>query len=305
MESLGVSSGVDDVIEPRFAPPLTGSAGEVRTARLGAVSYLNTLPLIEGLGKLSDVRLTLTAPSRLIDLLAADEIDLGLASVIDAQRAAGLFEGGLALVPCGMIGCDGATMTVRLFSRRPISEVREVRADADSHTSVALLRIILEKRFGVTPVIVDFDAEAFTSAERRADEWPDAMLMIGDKVVTHSPPAGLYPHQLDLGAAWKELTGLPFVYAMWMCRAGIARSELVRAAAAVLDRQRRHNATRLDWIIAARAPLRGWPIDLARTYLHDLLKFEVTSAHRAAVERFFDLAFECGVLSERRATAWA
>lgn len=312
MDSLGDSSCVDDVIEPRFAPPLDGEAGAggggVRPARLGAVSYLNTLPLIEGLGKLSDVRLTLTAPSRLIDLLTADKIDLGLASVIDAQRAAGLFEGGLALVPCGMIGCDGATMTVRLFSRRPIGEVREVRADADSHTSVALLRIILEKRYGVKPVIVDFDAEAFTSADppgRRADEWPDAMLMIGDKVVTHSPPAGLYPHQLDLGAAWKELTGLPFVYAMWMCRAGIARSELVRAAAAVLDRQRRHNATRLDWIIAARAPLRGWPIDLARTYLHDLLKFEVTPAHRAAVERFFDLAFECGVLSERRATAWA
>lgn len=276
-----------------------------RPIRLGAVSYLNTLPLIEGLGKLADVRLTLTAPSRLIDLLAADEIDMGLVSVIDAQR-----EGvpPLALVPCGMIGCDGPTMTVRLFSRRPPAEILEVLADADSHTSVALMRIVLEKRFGVRPAVTDFDAEGFTAGGPRPpapEEWPEAMLMIGDKVVTHSPPAALYPHQLDLGEEWKRLTGLPFVYAMWMCRAERADSPGIRAAAAVLDRQRRHNATRPDWIIGARAGVRGWPADLARHYLLDLLRFEVTERDREAVERFFDLAAECGIIAARGPTLWS
>ncbi|HVZ94997.1 MAG TPA: menaquinone biosynthesis protein [Phycisphaerales bacterium] len=269
------------------------------------MSFLNTLPLIEGLGKLEDARLTLTAPSRLIDLLLGDEIDIGLVSIIDAQRAPTGTP--LAIVPCGMIGCDGPTMTVRLFSRRPPNEIGELHADVDSHTSVALARIILEKSFGAKPRLVDFDAESFLAGDRSPspEEWPGAMLMIGDKVVTHSPPVTLYPHQLDLGEEWKKLTGLPFVYAAWMCRAGIAGSELVRTAAALLDRQRRHNATRLDWIVEARAPVRGWPAGLARTYLRDLLRFEVTPRHVEAVERFFDLAHECGVIAERRPTLWA
>ncbi|MCA9312051.1 MAG: hypothetical protein KDA21_12640, partial [Phycisphaerales bacterium] len=57
------------------------------TVRLGCVSYLNTLPLIEGVSKLDRARLTLTAPSRLIDLLLEDSVDLGLISLIDYQRS--------------------------------------------------------------------------------------------------------------------------------------------------------------------------------------------------------------------------
>lgn len=283
---------------PRFAPP-------GRPVRLGAVSYLNTLPLIEGLGKLRDAQLTLTVPSRLADLLGSGEIDAGLASIIDAQRAD---LPPLALLPAGMIGCDGPTMTVRLFSSAPIERLGPIHADIDSHTSVVLLKIILKRRYGLSPEIVPLDAEQLAAGGPGAEavrRWPASMLIIGDKVITASPPAALYPHQLDLGEAWKALTGLPFVYAMWMCRADEAASERTRTIAALLDRQRRHNATRLDWIVAARGPARGWPIEAARQYLGGLLRYDVTPQDRRAVDLFFDLAAEDGFISARRPTLWA
>ena len=267
-------------------------------ARIGAVSYLNTLPLIEGLGKLEDARLTLTAPARLIDLLLDDEVDLALVSIIDYQRS----PEPLALVPAGMIGCDGPTMTVRLFTRDPLEATRAIHADVDSHTSITLARLIIEGASGRVPDVTPFDADAHRAEPDGA--WPPALLLIGDKVVTDSPPAIHYARQTDLGEAWKARTGLPFVYATWMCRADRVNDPAIVAAAHVLERQRRRNRMRLDWIVARHAPVRGWPTDLARRYLRDLLRFDVTPEHRAGVDRFFDDAARLSLIPERRPTLW-
>lgn len=261
--------------------------------RLGAVSYLNTLPLIEGLGKLSDLSITLTAPARLIDLLMERAVEVALASVIDAQRAAEP----VAILPVGMIGSDGPTLTVRLFSRVPIERITRVHADIESHTSVALLRVLLAERFGLTPTVVDFDPDHPTPEA-------ESILLIGDKVITHPATAALYPHQLDLGEAWRDWTGLPFVYAVWMCRAEDAGSARIRAAAAILDRQRRHNATRLPWIAATRAPARGWPVDVACDYLGEHLTYDLGRRAHDAVRLFFDACARHAILGEVRKIAW-
>ena len=162
-----------------------------------------------------------------------DEVaDLALAPVIDALRS----DAELELVPAGAIGCDGATLTVRLYSAVPFEQARRVHADADSHTSVTLARWLLATRFNARPEFVEFDArervEVAGDTGGAPAEWPETMLMIGDKVVTDSPPAVRYPHQLDLGEAWRAETGLPFVYAVWMRRAGDAPSPRERAAIA-------------------------------------------------------------------------
>ncbi|MFO0834768.1 MAG: menaquinone biosynthesis protein [Phycisphaerales bacterium] len=261
---------------------------------IAAVRYLNTVPLIEGLDELGGtgggVELVLAAPSRIGPMIRRGEADLGLASIIEASD----FASELVLIPSGMIGCDGATMTVRLFSSVPLEEITEVYADTDSRTSVVLCRVLLNRLFGIAPRIVEFDARervvvggGTRSGSGPGDEWPPALLLIGDKVVTDSPPAVRYPYQLDLGKAWKELTGLPFVYAMWMCRRDRAEQENITTAAMVLDRQRRHNLTRMEWIIREHAPRHRWPIDLARQYLSGLLRFTVGDAEKAAVTRFF------------------
>lgn len=278
--------------------------------RLGCVGYLNTLPLIEGLGKLRDFRLTLTAPARLADLLASGDIDMGLLSTIDFQRIPESGIGPLCMIPAGMIGCDGPTMTVRLFSAVPFDRVTRLHADIDSHTSVALARIVLAERHGGRPEVVDFDADAerLVRADRDAKHqphaWPESVLLIGDKVVTDAPPADRYPHQLDLGEAWKALTGLPFVYAVWMCKDQLAAKARAASAAAVLDRQRRHNLTRTKWIIDERAGVRGWDTNAAMHYTTDLLRYEVRDEHRRAVDAFFDRAKAHGLISERRNSRW-
>src|SRR5690606_10193615 len=108
----------------------------------------------------------------------------------------------------------------------------------------------------------------------------------------------------DLGAAWRDLTGLPFVYAMWMCRARDAESPTIARIAAVLDRTRRHNATRLGWIANTRAATHQWDARDAGHYLRELLKFDVDADARRGVERFFDLAHAHGLIGERRASRW-
>lgn len=266
-------------------------------ARIAAVRYLNTAPLIEGLEKLADVELKPCVPSRIVTELCEGRADVGLASIIDSVHA----PTPLTLLPVGMIGCDGPTLTVRLFSKVPLEAITQVHADLDSHTSVVLTQVLLWRLHGIRPRITGFDAARATTG---GDRWPQSVLLIGDKVVTDAPPAAAWPHQLDLGESWKSLTGLPFVYAMWMCRRGEEESPAVRLARDVLDRQRRHNATRLDWIVSRRAADAGWPEPLAQEYLGRLLRYQVGVRERAAVAAFLEAARELG-LTDGRSVEWA
>jgi chorismate dehydratase len=270
------------------------ASGRSRAVRLGVVSFVNTLPLIDGLERLADVELRHSVPSLLIGQLVNDDVDVALCSSIDYQRC----DEPLLVLPVGLLGCDGPTLTVRLYSSKPIDQLERVYCDSDSHTSVALLRILLKEVHGVEPALIDYDAREHV-AENRPIDWPEAVLLIGDKVVTDSPPAVRYPHQLDLGAAWREHTGLPFVFAAWMCRANLDPSQIA-AAAAVLDRQRRYNDLRIGSIIHHRARPRRWPADLAATYLNDYLVYGFDDRRLAALELFFDKAQAHRLIARRR-----
>ncbi len=272
--------------------------------RIAAVRYLNTAPLIEGLDRLQGLTLLPAVPSRIADMVIAREADIGLCSIVDC-----IGDTSLTLIPSGMIGCDGPTLTVRLYSSVPFEQITTLSADTDSHTSVILAQVLLRKLFNVAPRVASFHvrermpvAPAPNSAASD-DPWPQSLLMIGDKVVTDSPPAVRFPHQLDLGEAWQRLTGLPFVYAMWMCRADRASDPAIATGAAMLDRQRRHNATRLDWIVHTRAPQAGWPIDLAMRYVGDLLRYQVGAREREAVHTFLKMAADFKLLPARM-PAW-
>ena len=271
--------------------------GVKHRVRIGYVKYLNTLPLVEGLDAWLEVELVPAVPSRLGDMLHAGEIDVSLSSVIDFARS----PVPLAFLPVGMIGCDGPTLTVRLFSAVPFARVTAVHADTDSHTSVALAQVVLESLHNVRPKLIDFDArERVETSNAKMTEWPETMLLIGDKVVTDCPPAVRYPYQLDLGDAWHATTALPFVYAMWMChKASVEpfspKRVAIEAAMRVLDRQRRRNIMRTSWIIEQYASQRRWPADLARRYVTEFLRYSVGQRERLAVARFLDAASGLGL----------
>lgn len=247
--------------------------------RVGCVSYLNAKPLVHGLDP-ARAELRLDVPSKLVDRLRSGGVDLALCSVVD------LFHHGdeLEAVPVGGIACEGPTLTVRLFSRAPIDRVAAVHADTDSHTSVALLRVAMHELYGRSPQLVHYDARTHSAGGHRLDPArpPAALLLIGDKVVTQAPSSTVYPYQLDLGAAWHDLTGKPFVFAVWMKRLGVDLGALPDRLAELLE----HNLRQIDAITQAYAADHGWPLDLAADYLGNILRYRIGPRERDAVEDF-------------------
>ena len=253
------------------------------TFRIASVSFLNARPLIHGLEHDPRVRLLLDVPSKLLDLLRTNQADVALLPVIDYQRLENL-----TIIPAGGIGSDGATLTVRIFSRVPIAQIRTLACDPDSHTSVALARIILARRHNLRP--------EFTDLSRASDTDPtQARLLIGDKVVCEGPRG--YPHQLDLGDEWKSLTSLPFVFATWMARSDHPDlpqlHELLAAA-------KRSGLAALDAIIRNHGVPRGWPAPLAQAYLTRHLTFDVGARELEAIRTFHRLAADEGLIPPPR-----
>ncbi len=274
-----------------------GIAAATTTAdvrRIGCVSFLNARPLIEGLDEGSDPIVKFDVPSRLLEDLESGAVNVALCPVIDFQRSGTP----LAIVPVGGIGCDGPTLTVRLYSRRPVRQLTEIHVDTDSHTSIALLRVLLAELHGIRPHIIDYHAREQVAGNRVVTD-PQAMLLIGDKVITSAPPAEKYPHQVDLGEAWKKLTGLPFVFAVWMCRQGASLGDLP----VKLAENRQRNASRIDEIVARRAPQSGWPLDLARQYLGQWLKYDIGPRQLQAMKLFYAKAKQHGVIDALRPIA--
>lgn len=278
----------------------SASSPETRLAprtRIGVVSYLNTLPLIAGLESLESVELEHAVPSDLIGRLLEGGVDLALVSAADYQKS----PKPLRIVPAGMLGCRGRTMTVRLYSRVPIPRITAVHADTDSHTSVILLQVLLRERHGLAVGMIDFDARSVDLRDP-ASPRPESLLLIGDKVIVAAPDHREYPYQLDLGEAWLESTGKPFVFATWMCRRDLDEDakRRVRTAAAVLDHQRRHNRSRLSNIVHRHAIARGWPKFDADLYLSGMLRYEFGEAEADGLSTFFSLAHRHGLLPNCR-----
>jgi chorismate dehydratase len=218
-----------------------------------------------------------------LDGLRHNRFDVALLPVIDYQRMPNL-----RFVPGGCIGCDGPTLTVRIFSRVPIPQITALACDTDSHTSIALARVVLAEHYRISPLLTELPSAAQDRQEH------DSLLLIGDKVVCEEPPG--YPHQLDLGAAWKQMTGLPFVFAAWMARDDVALGDLPHR----LDLSRQAGMRHLEQIIQRHATPRGWPPDLARRYMTEYLRYEISYAPASpqlhAIEYFHDLACRHGML---------
>ncbi len=263
------------VLSPSHSTSNTSDGTRPETHRVGVVSFLNTLPLIAGLEGLDGWHMQSAAPSALVGLLADDTVDVALCSSIDLLRAP--FEP--AWIASTPLASDGATHTVRLFSRVPIERITRVAGDCDSHTSVALLKVLLARLWDSDAEVVDDSQEC------------DAILRIGDKVVDPNLSSDQWPVQIDLGAAWRELTGLPFVFAVWMGRS--SNVDQIVCVGRVIDRQYRFNRMRLEDIVSRYGDNHGWTSVEAIDYLRDRIRYEFSPAMHAGLERF---ASECRAL---------
>ena len=181
--------------------------------RVGSVRFLNAAPLVRGI----EDEIILATPARLAEMLQKDELDAGLVSITEV-----LFHDRYDVLDGMGIASLGEVKSVFLAHRRPLEEAREIFCDTASLTSVNLLRVLLAER-GLTPAFKPLPD--YESASRL-----DFALLIGDAALDFLRA----PHDhdiLDLGAAWLELTGLPFVYAVWALRRGVENQPLRRAVA--------------------------------------------------------------------------
>ncbi len=256
--------------------------------KIGCVSYLNSKPLIEPLLDNPAVKVHFAVPAALLDLISRGEVCCALLPMVDYQAS----DLDLLLLPVGGIACDGPTLTVRIFSRVPPQRITHLYADTDSHTSVILAQVILREFYGVRPAVIPLAADSGNNHHSSHE----SVLLIGDKVVNAAPPPGEFPWQLDLGQQWKQFTGLPFVFAMWMMRADIDPGKLPH-----LLREAREKGTAMtDELVNRYAQQRHWPRDLAYDYFTTYLQYSITSAARNGIETFYALAQKHGLLVNRR-----
>lgn len=249
--------------------------------RIASVGFINARPLIEGLDQDPKVRLAMAVPSRLLGILKAGEADVALLPCIDYHAIPGL-----RVIPSGGIGCFGHTLTVRLFSQVPPTQIRTVACDSDSHTSVALSKILFARLYKTSPTFIEL-----RQATAAQDE---ARLLIGDKVICEEPIG--FDYQIDLGEAWKELTGLPFVFAIWCAMPDVELGDLP----VELERARKRGLANAEKIVEKYAVPRGWPAGIALQYLTMYLKYEIGPQQLDAIRLFHDYADQLGLLTGPR-----
>ena len=198
--------------------------------RIGRIPYINCYPVYGAVdrgivplnGEIVD-----GVPSALNAQMARGELDVSVISAVEYARDASRY----LLLPDLAISCDGPVRSVVLFSKRPASELqgRRVLVSKSSMTSVALVQLLFEHVWDAKPTFIPADAE-LADMERFGDTEHDARLVIGDAALhlwsrlrtpeEYAPHAGLssYRYAYDLGAEWKNWTGLPFVFAVWVAQ---------------------------------------------------------------------------------------
>jgi chorismate dehydratase len=238
--------------------------------RVGSVRYLNAVPLTRGI----EDEIVFATPSELAKMLRRDELDAALVSVTEV-----LFNDRYDILDGTAIASLGEVKSVLLAHRKPIADAREIFCDTASLTSVNLLRVLLAER-GLKPEFKPLPNYDFQSL-------PDYALLIGDPALNFL--FGPHEHEIfDLGAAWFELTSLPFVYAVWALRRGLENSRLRRQ----LTDARQFGLDTLDHIIRNRTE---YTEDFRKDYFGWHIHYHLGSDEKRGLAKFIELLRKHGL----------
>jgi chorismate dehydratase len=232
--------------------------------RVGSVPYLNAVPLTRGL----ENEIQFVPPSQLGKMMRAGELDAALLSITEV-----LFNNRYDVLDGIAIASLGEVKSVLLAHREPLEKIQTIHCDNASLTSVNLLRVLLAER-GLKPQFVPLPSY------EAARDLPN-VLLIGDAALDFV----FAPHEhniWDLGAAWYEMTGLPFVYAVWVLRRGIENSELKRQ----LREAKSFGLDTLDHIINTRPE---YDLEFRKDYLGWHIHFHLGADEKRGIARFVEL----------------
>jgi len=235
--------------------------------RVGAVSYLNTKPLLYGIERApvrKDIELIIDYPAKIAMMLLRDEIDMGLVPVgVIPFMQEYYINGGYC------IGSNGAVASVCLFSETPIERIRRVLMDYQSRTSVQLAKILLREFWKVSPEIVDAEKDF-----RDHIRGQTAGVVISDRALEQRR---ISPYIFDLAEAWKGFTGLPFVFAAW-----ISNKRLQPDFIAEFDEANRQGLMQIDRVVAENP----YPIFDLHEYFTKRLDYTLDESKRRGLEKF-------------------
>jgi len=256
--------------------------------RLSVVQYLNTVPLIWGMlhGEQRGMfGLQLTVPSGCADAVAQRQADVGIVPSIEFQRM-----GDVKILPGMSIASKHMVKSVLLLSKMPLAQVQTVALDESSRTSAALVRILMQKfyqrsvRFSPAPP----DPAVMLS-------HADAALLIGDPALAYQGPAEVY----DLAQEWRNFTGLPFVFAVWMGRGNLS-SHIADFAAS-----RDFGLAHIDDIAAEYAPKLSMTPAAVKVYLTQNIDYSLDEDNRQGLKLFYKLAHEVGIVPAEKELSFA
>ena len=168
-----------------------------------------------------------------------------------------------------------------MVSRKRLQDIRTLAVDSSSRTSVALARVILERKYGVAA-----DSVAHPPDLEPMLAIADAALIIGDPALHIDPASGAGRFVYDLGAEWGEMTGLPMVFAVWAGRKGVASPDVALA----FQESCRFGRERIDEIARSEAGVRGLSFELAREYLTRHIVNELGPREHQGMELFLKYA---------------
>ena len=237
--------------------------------RVGAVSYLNTKPLIYGLenGMMKEeIDLVMDYPGKIAQALLDDSIDIGLVPV---AIIAEMKEYHLDAAYC--IASDGAVASVCLFSEVPVEEITTVLLDYQSRTSVLLVQYLLKKYWKINPL--------FKSAGHNfisLIKGTTAAVVIGDRALQQRK---FSPYIYDLGLTWKQHTGLPFVFAAW-----VSNKPMTEQFIADFDQANQFGLDRLEEVVQENS----CPDYDLKKYYTENIQYRLDDLKRQGLQLFLD-----------------
>jgi chorismate dehydratase len=253
--------------------------------KIGRIPYINCYPVYgaidRGLVEL-DGEIVSGVPTDLNKQMARGELDVSVVSAVEYARDSERY----LLLPDLAISCDGPVQSVMLFSSRPAGELtgRSVLVSRSSMTSVALLELLFDEVWHAKPKFIAGDAEIGDVVSMPPDI--DARLVIGDAALllrTNSGERERYAY--DLGEVWKQWTGLPFVFAVWVAQRTTPVTAALSAHASLL-RSREWGLANLGALAEQAEAATGIARDICREYLSGL-DYGLSYAHFAGLTEFF------------------
>lgn len=234
---------------------------------MGAVSYLNTKPLLYGIEHspvIKKIELKIDYPSRIATMLLNDEIDIGLVPVVILPELETFY---INTNYC--IGSNGPVASVCLFSDVAIEKIEKVLLDYQSRTSVQLAKILLKEYWKVDPLL-----EGAKEDFREHINGNTAGLVIGDRALEQRMKS---EYIYDFGEAWKELTGLPFVFAAW-----ISNKKLDGDFVDEFDKANKKGVESFDAVVQKTT----YPVFGLRKYYTEHISYVLDDAKRKGLDLF-------------------